>query len=395
MNLSRMQAAKERNKRASARHSQVCAGATFKTKRVSGHNSIPYEDQMEVEQSSHEATRESGAGADTIHKEEDAVEALLQLAASGNDKNQAEKSVQVDSLSIVSKKLNLAELLSTDNAVRAFTGVQSVKTFHSICSEVAAIDNNSSEVSVLERVALVLVRLKTCLPFHCLGALFNISKATVHRLFYCTLCSLAAVLECAIPWSTTEEIQKNMPLCFSDFSEVRVILDCTEVEVEKSHCASCRILTYSPYKGTHTAKVLVGVSPAGLITFVSSAFGGRASDKACVEKSEVLQKLTSFQDDVMVDKGFNIDDICTKLGLGIIQPPFLRSQQQFSAADASKTLKIARARVHVERAIQRMKVFKVLKGPVPWEMTGAPDQIFTVIAGIVNLSTPILSDIRF
>ncbi|XP_070389346.1 uncharacterized protein [Dermacentor albipictus] len=100
MNLSRMQAAKERNKRASARHSQVCAGATFKTKRVPGHNSIPHEDQMEVEQSSHEATRESGAAADTIHKEEDAVEALLQLAASGNDKNQAEKSVQVDSLSI-------------------------------------------------------------------------------------------------------------------------------------------------------------------------------------------------------------------------------------------------------------------------------------------------------
>lgn len=108
-----------------------------------------------------EATRKSGAGADSIHKD-DAVEALLQLAASGSDKNVTEKYVQVDSLSIVSRKLNLTESLSTDITVRAFTGVQSVKTFHSICNEMALIDNNASEVSVLDRVALVLVRIDFC-----------------------------------------------------------------------------------------------------------------------------------------------------------------------------------------------------------------------------------------
>lgn len=111
-------------------------------------------------QSRHEATRESGAGADTIQNE-DAVEALLQLAASGSDKNVTEKYVQVDSLSIVSRKLNLTESLSTDITVRAFTGVESVKTFHSICNEVALIDN-ASEVSVLDRVAFVLVRIDFC-----------------------------------------------------------------------------------------------------------------------------------------------------------------------------------------------------------------------------------------
>lgn len=58
-------------------------------------------------------------------------------------------------------------------------------------------------------------------------------------------------------------------------------------------------------------------------------------------------------------------------------------------------MRIARARVHVERAIQRMKLFKVLKGPVPWEMVGALDHILITIAGIVNLSSPILADKRF
>lgn len=47
--------------------------------------------------------------------------------------------------------------------------------------------------------------------------------------------------------------------------------------------------------------------------------------------------------------------------------------------------------MHVERAIQRMKVFKVLRGPVPWEMVGALDEVFVVIAGIANLHAGIVN----
>ncbi|CAN7976849.1 unnamed protein product [Ixodes persulcatus] len=321
------------------------------------------------------------------------AEALLQLA--GCIHGCTDKDVQVDTASLAPKKVKLVDWLSTDSAVCAYTGIESMSALAAISKEVAAIDKMATEISVLERVVLVLVRLKTCLSFTCLATLFGISKTTVHRHFYGTLPSLAAVLEAAIPWPTKAEISRNEPQCFAEYRDVRVVLDCTEVQVEKSHCASCRILTYSQYKGGHTAKALVGVSPAGLITFLSNGFGGRASDKACVEKSGVLNKLTSFEDDVMVDKGFSMDAMCGKLGLGVVQPPFLRSQTQFSAEDANRTVKIARARVHVERAIQRMKVFKVLKGPVPWEMVAALDDIMIIIAGIVNVSAPILSEKRF
>lgn len=97
----------------------------------------------------------------------------------------------------------------------------------------------------------------------------------------------------------------------------------------------------------------------------------------------------------MVDKGFNIEDKCSALGIGVIQPPFLRNQAQFSAEDAAKTVQIARAIVHVECAIQRLKLFKVLKGPMPWEMLAVADEAMIVIAGIVNMSAPILAEKRF
>ncbi|KAK8760709.1 hypothetical protein V5799_028023 [Amblyomma americanum] len=321
------------------------------------------------------------------------AEVMLQLA--GHSHTYIDKGVQVDTLSAPQRKRKVVELLTTDVAVRVFTGVKSKSAPLAISEEVALVDEMTTDIPVYERVVLVLVRLKTCLSLNCLATLFCTSKTTVQRHFYGTLRSLAAILKAAIPWPSKNEIMLNMPHCFAQFQEVRVVLDCTEVQVEKSHCQSYRILTYSYYKGTYTAKALVGVSPAGLITFISNGFGGRASDKACVLKSNVLDKLKSFEDDVMVDKGFCIDDMCAKRGLGVVQPPFLRSEEQFSAEDATKTVHIARTRVHVERAIQRMKVFKVLKGPIPWDLVGALDQIMVIIAGIVHLSAPILSEKRF
>ncbi|KAH9369613.1 hypothetical protein HPB48_010672 [Haemaphysalis longicornis] len=270
------------------------------------------------------------AAAKVPAEEDEVAQALLELSLGSRGVEDGlaarllEKGVQVNTHSPEQKTSKLVDLLDTDSNVLAFTGLQSVSTLQTIVSEVAAVDQTNATLPVYDRVVLVLVRLKTCLPFTCLAALFGVSRKTATRHFYATLQKMAAVLEAAIPWPDKNEISRNVPQCFTDYREVREVLDCTEVQLEKSHCASCRILTYSHYKGVHTAKVLVGVSPAGLITFISNGFGGRASDKACVEKSAVLHKLDSFEDDVMVDKGFNVDDsvgswdlvLCSHLSCG-------------------------------------------------------------------------------
>lgn len=144
--------------------------------------------------------------------------------------------------------------------------------------------------------------------------------------------NLEGVHEAAILRPMKGGLTRNLPHCFEEHKEVRIVLDCTKAKIEKSHSATCRSFTYSHYKVGHTANVLIGVPPGGLVTLLSKGFGGRESDKACVEKPGVLDKLTSFQDDVMVDKGFYMDDMW--LGLGVVPPPFLRSQGQFSATES-------------------------------------------------------------
>lgn len=48
---------------------------------------------------------------------------------------------------------------------------------------------------------------------------------------------------------------------------------------------------------------MTGVTPGGIISFVSKAYGGRASDKAILMKSCLLDKLDKGSS-VMVYKGF-------------------------------------------------------------------------------------------
>lgn len=97
----------------------------------------------------------------------------------------------------------------------------------------------------------------------------------------------------------------------------------------------------------------------------------------------------------MVDKGFLIESECTNNNNKLIRPVFLKNKSQFSTQESELNLSIAEACVHVERAIQRIKSFNILTSTFEWKLAPYLDNILLIIAGIVNLSSPILSDERF
>ena len=66
------------------------------------------------------------------------------------------------------------------------------------------------------------------------------------------------------------------------------------------------------YKSTFTFKFLVGVTPAGLISYISPTYDGRASGQLIFTKSELLERMISGTDGVMVDKGFLIETVCAE-----------------------------------------------------------------------------------
>lgn len=295
-----------------------------------------------------------------------------------------------------SERTTVLDMIHNDQECIAFIGIRLV-LLESICEAITEHDKdkNFSCCSVKRRVAMALCKLRLNLSFICVSVLFHLPYHTCIRYFYGTLVSLYTVLRSGVHWSSKEEVLNSLPKCFQPFCKTRIVLDCTEIRIDKPECLNCRLGLYSHYKGCETVKFLLGVSPSGLITFLSEPFGGRASDKAIFNHSDILERLLPGNDAIMVDKGFLIENECASYSIDLIRPPHLGKRKQLTAQEAIKTKKIASARVHVERAIQRLKLFRFLKGPIPWRTAGYLNMIINIIAAIVNLSPPILSEERF
>ena len=65
-------------------------------------------------------------------------------------------------------------------------------------------------------------------------------------------------------------------------------------------------MTFSSYKNDNTFKGIVGISPNGVVIFVSSLFPGCISDKELTRCCGILDLLEAG-DSVMADRGFDIN----------------------------------------------------------------------------------------
>ena len=93
---------------------------------------------------------------------------------------------------------------------------------------------------------------------------------------------------------------------------------------------------------------------------------------------------------ILADKGFNIQDLLLQYNVELVIPPFLRGKSQFSEVENCKTKSVANARIHIERVIQRLKIFRILQGVVASEFYDLLDSIVIVCAAFTNISQPIV-----
>ena len=126
---------------------------------------------------------------------------------------------------------------------------------------------------------------------------------------------------------------------------------------------------------------------------MSDLYGGNISDKELTIRSGILRKAWARGDLLMADRGFDISDLTEEIGVELNIPPFWEGDNQFTEQDLTKTRRIASTRIHVERAIERIKNHHILDF-IPNSMCQKHliDKIFFVCTMLTNFKPPLISN---
>ncbi|XP_043234118.1 uncharacterized protein LOC122387743 [Amphibalanus amphitrite] len=254
-------------------------------------------------------------------------------------------------------------------------------------------DETKSRLKSRDVCLLVLMKVKLDQTFAFVGDYFGISRGYAGKLFAKHVGSIAEGLNEFIYWPEAADIRANLPLAFkARFSSTTCIIDCLEIQIEKPSASVMQSVTYSSYKGANTVKYLVSITPNGMVNFVSSGFGGRVSDMAVLSDSGFLEHLKPGMV-IMADRGFkSLEPLLAEKGCRLVRPASVTGQQAMAKADVKWSKQVASLRIHVERAIRRVREFSMLRPHACIErpLLGVLDDCITVACALINVQPPLI-----
>ena len=236
---------------------------------------------------------------------------------------------------------------------------------------------------------LTLATLTTGCKVGFMASLFGISPATVSRYFQKWILFMDVTMQREL-FVEVDEIHPSpasIKLLGSELGKkIKILIDCTEFTMERpSHMGNQR-QCYSEYAGSHTAKVLLGISAeTGEFCFVSEAFPGNVSDPQIVELSNVVDFLNEG-DAALADRGFDKASLLfiREKKLVISPPTRYKSQSRLTYDESYATTVIARLRIHIERAIKRLRAFGYLRRRVEIVRADMFGAVLRVCAALSN-----------
>ena len=212
---------------------------------------------------------------------------------------------------------------------------------------------------------------------------FGISPSQFSSIYNTWITFLPEELSSLVPWPSRSEVRKPLTKRFKRFENVRIIIDCLELFIQKPKIPSSQKITWSSYKHWNTAKLLVGITPTGVISFIPPLCTGSISDKEIVKQSGLLNLLEEG-DALVADKGFLIQDILAFKKVHLISPAYCRGPR-LSAKGTTHTCHVASLCTHVERHILKLKQFRILFGVIRLLLKPMLDRIVFICACLTNL----------
>ncbi len=273
-----------------------------------------------------------------------------------------------------------------DGKVLYYTGLGSMKLFSTLLAYIEPYLKDRSSLTKFQQLLLTLMRLRLSLSGQDLGYRFQIHQSSVSRIFEYVIGVLYSKLKPLIKWPDRDALRKTMPMVFrKHYPNCVVIIDCFEIFIDRPTNLLARAQTYSQYKHHNTVKYLIGITPQGSVSYISSGWGGRTSDKHITENSSFLTNLVPG-DLILADRGFDIRDTLGTYSSKLEMPAFTRGKSQLSGIEVEQTRRIANVRIHVERVIGNIrKKYSILSDTQPIDFLVSPDGSCSLLDKIVHV----------
>lgn len=347
-----------------------------------------------------EKARERDTAMLEVGAEENVVSSNCTIESGLLDGSSQTDSVKTQCVVTQTEDFNLfsARRFATDpEGIHYYTGLECYEKFKMVLHTLgpAAYELNyyhgvTPTLSVENQFFLTLVKLRQHKTNFEISRMFGVTEASVTNIFVTWVNFMALQWGEVEWWPSRDLVDFYMPTDFKvKFPTTRVIVDGTECPVKKPKEPILQQATWSTYKNRNTVKVLVGISPGGLVSYVSPAYAGSASDRNICERSE-LPQMCEPQDSVMADKGFNVQDLFEASMVAVNIPTFFSKKNRMSGKTVLKDRRIANKRVHIERIIGLAKTYKILQQPMNNTESGLATQIIHLCFYLCNFRANIV-----
>ncbi|XP_016662321.1 uncharacterized protein LOC100160767 [Acyrthosiphon pisum] len=276
------------------------------------------------------------------------------------------------------------ESVKNESQLKSLTGT-SFQVFKLLLKFIPESSHNT--VTRENRLFIFLLIIKLGLSYSALSAFFKISPSTVTRIFYDCLHYLSIKTKKFIFWPDKSTVSATLPESFNiKYPNFRCIIGCTEIKTEQPDTVERKVYLYSRYERCYTIKILVAITPNGLIRFVSSCYGGSQSNSIITYDSGILSKLEPG-DVVCGDEGFpGTEASCENSNCNLVATP-ISHQSGFIEDEVMETRDILTS--EMEKVFFRLKTHGILN-KISIDLIPVIDEIIHICCALTNLQLLIL-----
>jgi hypothetical protein len=140
-----------------------------------------------------------------------------------------------------------------------------------------------NELNDANKLFLTLFRLRTGSTVETCAAVFGVSSSCVSKVFQLWIHAMNHLFAAHDLWLSDELIMKTAPAeLMAVFPNLKIMIDCLEIESQQPSDPRARQLLYSKYKMRCTWKALTGLTPGGNLIYVSDVYSGCTSDQQMI-----------------------------------------------------------------------------------------------------------------